>query len=84
MTLSLSSSVLPFFRLCVPFFSFSVLGVLSSPEEFQWCFKKVLRVFEVSTVLQGSFNDVSRKFLGCPEKVSRVLTESFKGFSRKF
>ena len=45
-----------------PFFSFSVLGVLSSPKEFQWCFKKELRVFEVYRMFQGSFNDVSSKF----------------------
>ena len=45
-----------------PFFSFSVLGVLSSPKEFQWCFKKVLRMFEVSRVFQGCFKDVSSKF----------------------
>ena len=41
-----------------PYFSFSVLGILSSPKEFQWCFKKVLRVFEVS----GGFKEVSRMF----------------------
>ena len=38
------------------------LGVFSSPKEFQWCFKKVLRVFEVSRVFQESFKDVSSKF----------------------
>ena len=58
MTLSLSLFVCLF----VPFFSFSVEGVLSSPKEFQWCFKKVLRVFEVSRVFQESFMDVSSKF----------------------
>ena len=51
-----------FVRPSVPFFSFSVLGVLSSPKEFQWCFKKELRVFEVYRMFQGSFNDVSSKF----------------------
>ena len=30
-----------------------LLGVLSSPEEFQLCFKNVYRVFEVSRVFQG-------------------------------
>ena len=45
-----------------PFFSFSVLEVSTSPKEFQWCFKKVLRVFEVSRVFQESFKDVSSKF----------------------
>ena len=61
MTLSLSSFVRPFVRPSVPFFSFSVLGVLSSPKEFQCCFKKELRVFEVYRMFQGSFNDVSSK-----------------------
>ena len=43
-----------FLSVCLsPFFSFSVLEVLSSPKEFQWCFKKVLRVLEVSKVVQG-------------------------------
>ena len=40
------------------FFSFSVFEVLSSPKEFQWCFKKVLSVFEVS----GCFKEASRMF----------------------
>ena len=52
-----------------PYFSFSVLGILSSPKEFQWCFKKVLRVFEVS----GGFKEVSRMF-----------QVSFKGVYKKF
>ena len=56
-----TQSVCPFVRPS-PFFSFSVEGVLSSPKEFQWCFKKVLRVFEVSRVFQESFTDVSSKF----------------------
>ena len=60
MTLSLSSFVRPSVRPLL--FSLSVLGVLSSPKEFQWCFKKFLRVFEVSRVFQGSFKDVSSKF----------------------
>ena len=47
--------VRPFVRLFVPFFSFSVLGVLSGPKEFQWCFKKVLRVFGDSRVFQECF-----------------------------
>ena len=36
------------------FFSFSVLGVLSSPKVSQGCFKKVLRMFEVSRMFQSS------------------------------
>ena len=39
--------VRPFVRSSVPFFSFSVPEVFSSPKEFQLCFKKVSRVFEV-------------------------------------
>ena len=50
--MSLSPFVRPFVR--SHFFSFSVLGVLSSPKEFQWCFKKVLRMFEVSRMFQSS------------------------------
>ena len=52
-----------------PFFSFSLLEVSSSPEEFQWCFKPVKRVFELSRMLQGSL---------------RVFTKILKGVSRKF
>ena len=78
------SSVRPFVRSFVPFFFFSVLGVLSSPKEFQWCFKKVLRVFEVSRMFQVSFKGVYRKFQGCFQKVSRVFQGSFKSVSRKF
>ena len=68
MTLSLSLCV----RLCVRsslFFSFSVFEVLSSPKEFQWCFKKVLSVFEVS---------------GCFKEASRMFQGSFKGVYKKF
>ena len=61
-----------------PYFSFSVLGILSSPKEFQWCFKKVLRVFEVSRVFQGSFKEVSRKFQGSFKEVSRKFQGCFK------
>ena len=57
------------FRLFVPFFSFSVFEVLSSPKEFQWCFKKVLSVFEVS---------------GCFKEASRMFQGSFKGVYKKF
>ena len=53
----------------VPFFSFSVFEVLSSPKEFQWCFKKVLSVFEVS---------------GCFKEASRMFQGSFKGVYKKF
>ena len=56
-----------------PFFSYSVLGVLSSLKVFQWCFKKVLKVFEVSRMLPVSCKGVYKKFQG-----------SFKGVSRKF
>ena len=63
---SLRSDVVPrCVCLCVRlylFFPFCVLGVLSSSEEFQWCFKKVLRVFEVSRSFHGSFKNVSSKF----------------------
>ena len=52
-----------FVRPFVPFFSFSVFEVLSSPKEFQWCFKKVLNVFEVS---------------GCFKEVLRVFTKNVK------
>ena len=55
MILSLS----PFVR---PLFSFSVLVVLSSPKEFQLCFKKVLRVFEVSRMFPVSFKGVYKNF----------------------
>ena len=34
---------------------------IMSPREFQWCLKKVERVYEVSRVF-GTFKDVSRKF----------------------
>ena len=44
-----------FVRVSVPFFLFVSLEFLSSPIEFQWCLKKVLRVFEVSRVFQGMF-----------------------------
>ena len=64
MTLSLSS----FVRSSL-FFSFSVFEVLSSPKEFQWCFKKVLSVFEVS---------------GCFKEASRMFQGSFKGVYKKF
>ena len=44
------------------FFSFSVFEVLSSPKEFQWCFKKVLSVFGVSRMFPISFMGVYKKF----------------------
>ena len=49
------------------FFSFIVLGVLSSPKGFEWCFKKVLRMIEASS-----------KFQGCFKQVLRVFTKSLK------
>ena len=60
--------VRPFVRSSL-FFSFSVFEVLSSPKEFQWCFKKVLSVFEVS---------------GCFKEASRMFQGSFKGVYKKF
>ena len=69
MTLSLTPCVRVFVRPFVPFFSFSVFEVLSSPKEFQWCFKKVLSVFEVS---------------GCFKEASRMFQGSFKGVYKKF
>ena len=81
--------VLPCFRVSVfpfvPFFSFSVLDVLScSPKEFQWCFKKVLRVFEVSRMFPVGFKGVYKKIQGSLKGVSRKLQECFKEVSRKF
>ena len=55
-TKSVRLFVRPFVR--SHFFSFSVLGVLFSPKGVQRCFKKVLRMFEVSM----KFKDVSSKF----------------------
>ena len=82
MKLSLSPSVSPF----VPFFVLIVSFefYLSSPKEFQWCFKKDLRVFEVSRMFQVCFKGVPRKILGCFKEVSRVFQESFKDVSSKF
>ena len=51
------------------FSSLSAFEVLSSPKEFQWCFKKVLSVFEVS---------------GCFKEASRMFQGSFKGVYKKF
>ena len=65
---SLSSCVRSFVRPSL-YFSFSVFEVLSSPKEFQWCFKKVLSVFEVS---------------GCFKEASRMFQGSFKGVYKKF
>jgi len=62
--------------LSVLFFSFSVLGVLFSPIEFQLCFKEVLRVFEDSRVL--------KKSLGCSKEVSIMFKGSFKGVYKYF
>ena len=65
-----------------PFFSFGVFGVLSSPKELQWCFKKVLRVFEVSRMFQLSFKGVYKKVQGCFKEASRVFQGSFRKISR--
>ena len=67
MTLSLSLCVRPSVRSSL-FFSFSVFEDLSSPKLFQWCFKKVLSVFEVS---------------GCLKEASRMFQGSFKGVYKK-
>ena len=75
MTLSLSLSARP----SVHFFSFSVLEVSSSPKEIQWCFKKVLSLFEVS----GCFKEASRMFQGSLNGVSRKFQECFKEASGK-
>ena len=72
MSSSRSDVVTQFVCSCVRpslFFSFSVFEVLSSPKEFQWCFKKVLSVFEVS---------------GCFKEASRMFQGSFKGVYKKF
>ena len=72
MSSSRSDVVTQFVRLFVCsslFFSFSVFEVLSSPKEFQWCFKKVLSVFEVSA---------------CFKEASRMFQGSFKGVYKKF
>ena len=70
--------------ICPLFFSFSALGVLSSPKEFQWCSKKVLRVFEVSRILQVSLMGAYKKCQGCFKKASRVFQGSFRESSRVF
>ena len=80
--------------------SFSVLGVLSSPKKFQWCFKEVLRVFQgsfqwgsmvferspewISGKFQRCFKGIWRKYLGCFEEVSRVFQGCFKEDWRMF
>ena len=38
-----------------PFFSFGVIVVLCCVKVFQWCFKNVFRVFEVSRMFPVSF-----------------------------
>ena len=50
------------------------LGVLSSAQEFQWCFKEVSRVF------QGSLRDISRVF----KKVLRVFQLGLRGVPSSF
>ena len=81
MTLSLSSVVCSFVSSSVmkEFLKLKqdLLDVLSSPEEFQLCFKNVYRVFEVSRVFQGCSKEVLRgltgKFQGCFKEVARVF-----------
>ena len=58
-------------------FSFNVLGVLSSPNGFQWCFK--------GCKFQGCFKPVLRVFTKSLKGVSRkLLEECFKKVSGKF
>ena len=77
MTLSLSSSVRPFFRSSVPFF-ISLVSLLS--EVYLECYK----VFKECSYQWESIG-VSRVFVpGCCKEVLRVLTKNFKGVSRKF
>ena len=79
MSSSRSDVVTQFVRscFCVSLFfllvSLESIEVLSSLKVFQWCFKKVLRVFKLSRMFPVSFKGVYKKFQG-----------SFKGVSRKF
>ena len=88
----------PFARCCTSRnFSFSVLGILSSLKVFQWCFKKVLRVFEFSRMFpvslkgvykkfQGYFKGISIKFWGCFKLVYRefqVISWGFQGYLKE-
>ena len=86
MTLSLSPFVCSFVRPS-PFLSFRVLGVLSTPKEFQVSQESFKGVGSFK-VFQESFEDVSSKFSGCLRKnskgVSRKLRECFKEVSEKF
>ena len=98
MSSSRSDVVTQSVRSCVcPFFSFSVLGILSSLKVFQWCFKKVLRVFEFSRMFpvslkgvykkfQGNFKGISIKFRGCFKLVYRefqVISRGFQGYLKE-
>ena len=68
-----SQFVCPFVRVCVPFFSFSVLGVCSA-------FFLVLKGFNgVSRKLKGCL-----KFVGCFMEVSRIFQGSFERVYRNF
>ena len=49
-----------------------------------WCFKKVLRMFEVSMKFQGCFKQIFRMFTKNLKIVSRKLQEWFKEVSGKF
>ena len=64
-------SLIPFVR------SFVTKEFFSKPKEFQWCFKKVSRMFEVLRVFQDSFKNVSSKFYGCLQKISRKFQGCF-------
>ena len=44
---------------------------------FQKYFKGVLRVKEVSVVIEGCFKNLSRKFQLCIKIISKVVQESF-------
>ena len=92
MSSSRSDSVTQFVCVSVcPVFSFSVLRVLSSDKVFQWCFKNLSRVFEVSRMYPVNFKGVYKKFKGSFnvfwgsfKSVSRNFQENFKDVSRVF
>ena len=67
-----------------PFFSFNVFGVLSSLKVFQWFFKKVLRMFEITRMFPVSFKGVYKKFQRWFDKVSGVFQVRLKGVSSNF
>ena len=82
MTLSLSPFVCSFVRPS-PFLSFRVLGVLSSPKEFQVSQESFKGVGSFK-VFQESFEDVSSKFSGCLRKILWKFKGCFKKTARVF